>query len=125
MQDIVKNDSVIANILHELGVDRSVVAMDRNMYKTWEFDWQMPKDVIDYAVSLAKGKYSAMQYLNRILAEYHRLGIHDLESAKNNKLNFVSATTSAPKENKKSAAKREYTKKELDSLFDEITEVEI
>lgn len=125
MQDIVKNDNNIANILQELGVDRSVISMDRNMYKTWEFDWQMPKDVIDYAVSLAKGKYSAMQYLNRILAEYHRLGIHDLESAKNNKLNFVSVTTSAPKENKKSASKREYTKKELESLFDEITEVEI
>ena len=85
----------------------------------------MPKEVIEYAVSFAKGKYSAMQYLNRILAEYHRLGIHDIESAKNNKLNFVSNGSVTQKENKKFVPRREYTKQELDSLFDDIDEVEI
>jgi len=126
LADIVKMDSVIAKMLLDLGIERGVISSDRIMYKVWLFDWGIASDVLDYAVSISKGKYSAMQYLNRVLAEYHNAGIKSLEDAKKFKLSFGSmGGISTEKSNAKSAKKREYTKKELDSLFDDITEIEI
>ena len=127
MQDIVKNDSVIANILQELDINRGVISSDRSMYKTWLYGWGISQDLIDYAVGLSKGKYMAMQYLNRILSEYHSNKITTVDSAKNFKLSFGggNATTKIGITERKAARKREYTKKELDSLFDDIEEIEI
>ena len=125
MQEIVKNDSVIANILLSLGLERGVTSGDRNMYKTWLYDWGISTDMLDYAVSLSNGKYSPLQYLNRVLAEYHSAGVRDVDAAKNYKLSFASSGSVAKTPSQKSAKKREYSKTELDSLFDDITEIEI
>ena len=126
LADILKMDSVILDILHELGIERGVIATDRTLYKTWLFDWGITQEILDYAVSISKGKYSAMQYLNRVLAEYHASGIKTLEEAEKFKLSFASSSTQkTPSASAKSAKKREYSKKELDSLFDDITEIEI
>ena len=126
LNDIVKIDGVIANILAELGIDRGVIASDRNMYKTWLYSWNITEEVLWFGVSISKGKYSAMQYLNRVLAEYHTNNISTEDDAKKHKLSFVSnSVTGKENTNPKSAKKREYSKKELDSLFDDITEIEI
>ena len=126
LADILKMDSVILDILHELGIERGVIAADRTLYKTWLFDWGITQEILDYAVSISKGKYSAMQYLNRVLAEYHASGIKTLEEAEKFKLSFASSSTQkTASASAKSAKKREYSKKELDSLFDDITEIEI
>jgi hypothetical protein len=125
LEDIVKIDNVIAKILSDLGIERGVISSDRTIYKVWLYDWKITPEILDYAISIAKGKYSAMQYLNRILSEYHMVEIKDLESAKAYKLSFVNAGNKESKSTPKSAKKREYTKKELDSLFDDITEIEI
>lgn len=124
IDDIVKNDVVIANIIADLGIERNVIATDRTMYKTWIYDWETSQEVLDYAVELAKGKFSAMQYLNRLLSEYHNAGIKDVESAKKYKINIATSASPAVAD-KKSAVKREYSKKELDSLFNDISEIEI
>ena len=126
MEDIVKNDAVIVQILQELDINRGVISSDRTMYKAWLYDWGMSKELIDFAVQLSKGKYMAMQYLNRVLAEYHSNKISSVELAKNFKLSF--GGTVAPQKNTtevKAAKKREYSKKELDSLFDDIEEINI
>ena len=127
MADIVKNDIVIANILQELGINRGVISSDRTMYRSWLYDWELSQDVIDFAVQLSKGKYMAMQYLNRVLSEYHSNKVATVEDAKNFKLSFA-VSTATPKKNitdAKAAKKREYSKKELDSLFDDIEEINI
>jgi hypothetical protein len=61
-----------------------------------------------------------MQYLNKLLSEYHIQGINTVEEAKKKSVP-VAQTVSSSKE----AKKRQYTKKELDSLFDDIYEIEI
>ena len=83
------------------------------------------EEVLNYAVSLSKGKYSAMQYLNRVLAELYNAKITTLDEAKKHKLSFATNTKPNDKPDNKAAKKREYTKKELDSLFDNIDEIEI
>ena len=126
MQDIVKNDGVIGNMLKELGIERGVIALDRNMYKSWLYDWHLSQELIDYAVELSKGKYMAMQYLNRILSEYHSNKIASLDDAKKYKLSFGAGSSSTKSiSTTKTAKKREYSKKELDSLFDNLEEIEV
>ena len=126
MQDIVKNDGVIGNMLKELGIERGVIALDRNMYKSWLYDWHLSQELIDYAVELSKGKYMAMQYLNRILSEYHSNKIASLDDAKKYKLSFGTGSSSTKSiSTTKTAKKREYSKKELDSLFDNLEEIEV
>jgi len=125
MQDIVKNDMKIASILSELGINRAVVSQDRAFYKAWVYDWNLNDEIIMYAVGLSKGKYSAIQYLNRILADYHQSGITSLEDAKSHKLSCAPSAEKSGAGVSKKAGKREYSRKELESLFDDITEVEI
>ena len=122
MSDIVRNDSSICQILEKLGIDRKVNSVDRVFYKTWIYDWNMREDLIDYAVSLAVGKYMPMQYVNKILSEYHIQKILTVEDAKKYKL-FTS--TSIKDSSSKDAKKTEYSKQELDSLFNEVYEVEV
>ena len=125
IEDIVKMDGVIVNILNDLGINRGVISSDRAVYKVWLYDWNITSEILQYAIELSKGKYSAMQYLNRVLSEYHNAGIKSLEDAKKYKLSFVGVSSNNNTQIQKSAKKREYTKKELDSLFDDITEIEI
>ena len=122
MGDIVKNDEKIAKILASLGINRNVNSTDRNLYKTWLFVWGLGEDVIDYAVTLATNKYMAMQYLNKILASYHLAGVKTIEDAKKQ---VVGVPSEKPVSSNKSAKSREYTRSELDSLFDDIKEIEI
>ena len=126
LEEIVKNDEVIANILNKLDIARTVNSTDRTFYKTWLFDWKLNEEIIEYAVEQSKGKYMPMQYLNKILSEYHMAGINSVEDAKNYSIKQTSvAKSGTTKTSSKDAEKRQYSKKELDSLFDNIYEVEI
>lgn len=122
MQDIVKNDKEIANILQQLDIVRNVNSTDRMFYKTWMYDWKLSEELIAYAVTKCSGKYMPMQYLNNILATYHNQNIKTVEEAQ--KL-IVNNSSSKKTTTGKEANKREYTKEELGSLFDSIQEIEI
>ena len=83
----------------------------------------MPKDVIDYATSLACGKASPMQYLNQILSTWHSNNISTLDQAKAFKSTPAASSVESKKDNK--VVTRSYTTEELNALFDNIDEVEI
>ena len=121
MSEIVKNDSVICQILEKLGIERKVNSMDRSFYKTWLYDWGMSADLIDYAVQQSVGKYMPMQYVNKILSEYHINKIDSVDRAKLYKPSVIVASIKSTKDVKKT----EYSKQELESLFDDIDEIEI
>ena len=125
LEEIVRNDMVIKQILDNLGISREVNSMDRSLYKTWIYSWNLNDDIIKYACSLCEGKYLPLQYLNKILSECYLNNLNTLDSVKNH--NFITSTPTVKvnKTTAKDAKKREYSKKELDSLFDDIEEVEI
>lgn len=125
IEQIVKSDAEIKVILNALGITREVSSVDRTLYKTWLYDWNMSGDIIEYACTLAKGKYLPMQYLNKVLSEYKAKGVKTFEEAKSIKLETSISTSVSSQISQKSAKKREYTKKELDSLYDNIYEIEI
>ena len=82
----------------------------------------MPDDVIDYAISVSADKYMPMQYLHKVLTSYHNSGITTVEAA--SKVKTFEQNTTSTKPSKKAEA-RDYSQKELNSLFDNITEVEL
>jgi hypothetical protein len=126
IQDIVNNDKVIAQILTNLGIDRVVTSADRMYYKTWVYEWGMSEDVVAYGAECSRGKYMPMQYLNRLLSDYFKSGVKTVEDAKKHKTNdVVLSVKTIAKDTVKSAKKRNYSKKELDGLFDDISEIEI
>ena len=102
-----------------LKLDRNVTNLDRENYKTWTKDWQMPSELIDYGVSLAKGKDNAMKYLSRVLSDWHIKGIKTIDEAKN----------TTPLENKPASKQnftgRSYTREQMNALFQSIDDVEV
>lgn len=124
MAEIIRDDGIIKSILETMGISREVNSQDRNLYKVWLYDWGLSKEVIDYGAKQSKGTYLPMQYLNKILSEYRNKGVKSVEEAKSISLDTATSrktTEKSPKE----AKKQDYSKKELNSLFDDIFEVEI
>ncbi len=122
ISELIKKDNDIKKILVRLGIERNVIASDRQLFKIWKTDWLMPDDVIDYAISLSADKYMPMQYLHKVLTSYHNSGITTVEAA--SKVKTFEQNTTNTKPSKKAEA-RDYSQKELNSLFDNITEVEL
>ncbi len=122
LNEKLSKDNEIKNILSALSIDRKVNSYDRDMYNTWTNIWNMPKDVLEYATNLAKGKTSPMQYLNQVLSTWHSANIKTLDEAKAYRAT-PTQTNSAKTDNK--VMTRSYTTEELNSLFDNWDEVEI
>ena len=122
---LVRNDDIIKNILVKLGIDREVNSTDRTLYKTWLYSWGLNDELINYACEESVGKYLPLQYLNKVLANYHNNGVKTIEEAKKCKPTSIENQPVKTSSSSKEATKREYSKKELDSLFANIEEVEI
>lgn len=122
MGDIIADDNKIKEILLNLGINRSVTSYDRNNYKIWTNDWKIGQELIDYAVSLAKGKDSPLKYLSRILADWRDKGIKNIDEAKSTTPLSVAENSQKPKSN---FSGRSYSKDELNALFQSIDEIDV
>lgn len=123
INDLLKGDSQILSILQSLKIERQVNANDRQLFKTWKFDWNMTDEIIEYSAEVSSDKYMPLQYLNKILSQLHLNNITELEKAKQ----FINnmPTEKVSQSSNKKFNERNYSKAELDSLFVDITEVEI
>ena len=119
MGQVLADDNKIKEILLKLGIERNVSTYDRTNYKIWTEEWRLPLDMINYAVTLSKGKDNPIKYLSRVLADYRDKGIKTVEEAKNN----------SPIEEKVVAKNnfggRSYSKDEINALFQSIDEIDI
>lgn len=122
MGDIIADDNKIKEILLNLGINRSVTSYDRNNYKIWTNDWKIRQELIDYAVSLAKGKDSPLKYLSRILADWRDKGIKNVDEAKSTTPLSNIENSQKPKSN---FSGRSYSKDELNALFQSIDEIDV
>ncbi|MBO7526402.1 MAG: DnaD domain protein [Clostridia bacterium] len=123
LSEVLKNDEEIKSILDELGLVRNVNKFDRDFYKIWKNDWNINDSLIKEAISLSRDKASPMQYLNKILSYWHTNGVETVESSKNFQLADQTNTKAKPKQNYKE--QRDYTKTDLNALFDNLEEVEL
>lgn len=113
-------DKKIKTILENIGLSRNVNQFDRDKYKIWKEIWKMPDEIIYYACTLAVGKDQPMQYLAGILATLHDKNITTLEDAKNS-YNIISPKSTT----KSNFTGRQYSKEEMNALFQSIDEIEI
>ena len=121
--EILKTDTQIKQILDTLGIVRNVNKFDRDFYKTWVDEWQMSSDLINYAIELSKDKYNPMQYLNKLLSLWHTNNVKSVEECKN----YVIEEKSPAKPTKpaRNYSNRDYSKTDLNALFDNLEEVEL
>ena len=110
-------DQTIQSILHKCGLVRRTIATDRNLYKTWTEDWNLPLDVIYYAAALSAGASNPLTYLNRILSDYKQNEIATVEQAMSHKGKEAksAATTAVIAGN--DMERRSYTDDEISALF--------
>lgn len=118
--DVLSVDKKIKNILEEIGLSRHVNQFDRDKYKIWTESWHLPDDVIEYASTIAKGKDQPMQYLATILSTYHDKNIKTVEEAKD-----AFQIVNPKKETKKFNSERNYSRDEMNALFQSIDEIEV
>ncbi len=122
-EEILKIDNNIKSILDSLGLLRNVNKFDRDFYKTWTTEWQMPTEIINYAIELSKDKYSPMQYLNKLLSLWHTNNVENVEQAKKYTLdNPIVKPSEKPKRN---YSDRDYSKTDLNALFDNLEEIDL
>ena len=118
---VVLTDNAIKEILNTLGLVRKVNSSDRDFYKTWSEDWNFDESIISLVAEKAKNASSPIRYMNKLLLELHSKNIYDYDKAKQ-ELNNTQIET---KENKKDFTEREYTKEELNALFDSLDDIEV
>ncbi len=115
-----EHDKQIKEILAELGIRREINAEDRRLYTIWTSTWNISQELILFASKQSADKVQPIQYLNKILSSYYLNKITSVADAR-------SQTPVAQKkvvDNKKKIG-REYSAKELNSLFDSVYEVEL
>lgn len=117
--EILVQDEEIKEILNLCGAMRPVNSFDRDFFKNWKENWKFSVEVISQAATLANGKSQPMKYINGILANWNEQGIKTLEKAKSQiQIQTTEKTTEKPKS-------REYSKEQLEALFDSLEEVEV
>ena len=94
---------------------------DRDFYATWTNSWNMSEELIDYAAMISAGKGQPMQYMNKILSTWSNNNVTTLEQAKSQ---TPPADTTA-KSNPAAIKGHNYSKEQLDSLYDSLEEIEI
>ena len=80
----------------------------------------MPKDVILFGASLSADKAQPMKYLSGVLANWHEKNVGTVDQAKN----FANPQSEERKVDGKIKT-RNYSKQDLNALFDSLEEVEI
>ena len=119
---VVSTDNAIKEVLQILGILRRVNSSDRDFYRTWTEDWNFDNAIIRLVAEKSKNASSPVRYMNRLLLELHSKNIHDINKAQEElSKTSVEFTSTA----KKDFEQREYTKEELNALFDSLDDIEV
>ncbi|MGN1208471.1 MAG: DnaD domain protein [Christensenellales bacterium] len=115
-------DQNIKQIFEVLGIKRIVTSRDRELYNIWCDEWNIPTDLLNYAVQLSTDKTAPFQYLNKVLTNFHEKNITTIEEAKN--LNSAMQFGQNSSQNIDMNT-RSYSDEELNRLFDNLKEIDV
>ncbi len=123
INDLNEIDNNIQQIFDKLSIKRIITKRDRELYNIWCNEWNIPTDLLNYAVQIACGKASSFQYLNKIITNFHEKNIETVEQAqKENEKYFI---TSQDNNQNLNMNTRSYSDEELNRLFDNLKEVDV
>ena len=123
--NLIKADEEIKNILNELGLMRNVNKFDRDFYKTWTDSWQISNEIINFALEQSKSQYNPMQYMNKLLSLWHTKGLKTVDECKNNMPEQIKSSINTPKHAVQNFKGRDYSKANLNTLFDNLEEIDL
>jgi len=75
-------DNEIRAILERAGESRDVTASDRQAYKRWTEEWNMPFELILLAAEYSSMAENKLPFMNKILFNWHENGITTIQQAK-------------------------------------------
>ena len=120
---LVSTDNSIKELLQKLGLLRRVNSMDRDFYKTWTEDWNFSLEIINLVAEKSKTASQPIRYMNKLLLELNNKNIKTVQEAEKElaKTTIVSSQTKT----KNDFSEREYSKEDLDALFDSLDDIEV
>lgn len=117
----IATDLAIKEVLDACGIIRSVNSRDREFYKTWNSVWGFEHKSILCAGTKSVGKVNPMIYTNKILSMLHNQNKHSLSDVQG----YVDNGMEYSKPRELDYMHHEYTKTELDALFDSLDDIEV
>ncbi|NCA66506.1 MAG: DnaD domain protein [Clostridia bacterium] len=88
LHGLMKNDSIISEIIAVTGSTRNVTENDRKFYLTWSITWNFSDELILEAAKIAEGRAYAFTYINKVLSKWKEEGVKST-------VDFNKQTTSA------------------------------
>lgn len=122
---VVSTDNAIKQMLECLGIIRKVNSSDRDFYKTWTEDWNFSDQIINLVAEKSKNASSPLRYMNKLLLNLNAKNIHTVEEAQKELSNVQVEPNSQNTISSKDFSQREYTKDELNALFDSLDDIEV
>jgi hypothetical protein len=119
---LIKDDEFIKKLYGVLGLDKSVTQNDRKSASVWLDSWGFSEELILFAATFASDKTHPVAYLNQILSDYKQNGIFTLEKA--NEYSKTAKPSNQPKNVIRNFTQREYSKEELNALFDDLDTID-
>ena len=117
---IVIADQAIKEVLDACKLLRSVTSSDRDFYKTWTSVWGFSQDAILLVAAKSVGTLGPISYMNKILSTLHSQNKFSPADVKAYLAKSATTSTDSSK-----IEKHEYTKQELDALFDSLDDIEV
>ncbi|MEG1499668.1 MAG: DnaD domain protein [Clostridia bacterium] len=123
IKQLSQSDEEIKEVLTRLGIERFVNSYDREFFNTWTSTWGISKELLDYGISLAAQKNAPMQYLNKLFSKWHEKNIKTKAEAEKLDAQFFVQTKKPQEES--GIIKKEYSKEQLNALFDSLEEIDL
>ena len=122
---VVQSSAKIKDVLEACGLLRNVNSADREMFKVWHDEWEMPDEIILLVANWAKGKEYPISVINRTLSDFHAKNIKTLEKAKANLPQSSGNNSTKTNKQEPQFKQRNYSATELSALFDSLDDVNI
>jgi DNA replication protein DnaD len=119
---LIKDDEFIKKLYGVLDLNKFIIQKDRESAAVWLDSWGFSEELILFAAAFAKDKTHPFAYLNQVLSDYKQNGIFTLEKAA--EYSKTSKPSEPQKTVKRNFTQREYSKEELNALFDDLNTID-
>jgi len=116
---LIETDKKIKEVLDSCGLVRNVNSADRSFYKIWTDSWHFDHETILLVSKKAFGKAGSIAYMNKILSNLASQNKHSLAETKA----YLESNPSEQQSQK--IISHDYSKEELDAMFDSLDDIEV
>lgn len=112
LQQSFNADERLKEALNQAGIEYTLTATERAMYRNWKQSWNMSDELIALAAKKAAGKTRPVGYMNAVLGAWFDRGVKSVQDAESA---IAAQGSPAPVEKK-------YSAEQLNAMFEELNE---